>query len=226
MPCAHRSWVRSADHRGLPILPPRYTVDRDCHGRGPRDLGQLGGGGHVPGLRKAVSRSGGGDKRPVAHGDLDRVSHRRSTAVARYGPRYRIADPRPPRDMCVRCAAGRSPYARGGPSPHAPGAKLPMTHMRAENPALLRFCPAYAVPRTRPQNIPLCRLEPSTLSRPAPEVSGPCVDGWRRPDAGPPPSDATRDDDEPGRPHRTGRAAAKTPHRPDPALHAPSLSVR
>ncbi len=26
MPCAHRSWVRSAEHRGLPIIPPRYTV--------------------------------------------------------------------------------------------------------------------------------------------------------------------------------------------------------
>ena len=26
MPCAHRSWVRSGQHRGLPILPPRYTV--------------------------------------------------------------------------------------------------------------------------------------------------------------------------------------------------------
>ncbi len=26
VPCAHRSWVRSAEHRGLPILPPRYTV--------------------------------------------------------------------------------------------------------------------------------------------------------------------------------------------------------
>ncbi len=24
--CAHRSWVRSGQHRGLPILPPRYTV--------------------------------------------------------------------------------------------------------------------------------------------------------------------------------------------------------
>ena len=32
--------------------------DRDRHGRGPRDLGQLGGGGHVPGLRPAVPRSG------------------------------------------------------------------------------------------------------------------------------------------------------------------------
>ena len=26
VPCAHRSWVRSGQHRGLPILPPRYTV--------------------------------------------------------------------------------------------------------------------------------------------------------------------------------------------------------
>ena len=26
VPCAHRSWVRSGHHRGLPILPPRYTV--------------------------------------------------------------------------------------------------------------------------------------------------------------------------------------------------------
>ncbi len=26
VPCAHRSWVRSGRHRGLPILPPRYTV--------------------------------------------------------------------------------------------------------------------------------------------------------------------------------------------------------
>ena len=26
VPCAHRSWVRSGWHRGLPILPPRYTV--------------------------------------------------------------------------------------------------------------------------------------------------------------------------------------------------------
>ena len=26
VPCAHRSWVRSGLHRGLPILPPRYTV--------------------------------------------------------------------------------------------------------------------------------------------------------------------------------------------------------
>ncbi len=33
--------------------------DRDRHGRGPRDLGQLGGGGHVPGLRPVVPRSGG-----------------------------------------------------------------------------------------------------------------------------------------------------------------------
>ena len=33
--------------------------DRDRHGRGPRDLGQLGGGGHVHGLRSAVARTGG-----------------------------------------------------------------------------------------------------------------------------------------------------------------------
>ena len=26
VPCAHRSWVRSGRHRGLPLLPPRYTV--------------------------------------------------------------------------------------------------------------------------------------------------------------------------------------------------------
>ena len=26
VPCAHRSWVHSGWHRGLPILPPRYTV--------------------------------------------------------------------------------------------------------------------------------------------------------------------------------------------------------
>ena len=26
VPCAHRSWVRSGQHRGLPIFPPRYTV--------------------------------------------------------------------------------------------------------------------------------------------------------------------------------------------------------
>ena len=33
VPCAHRSWVRSAEHRGLPILPPRYTVIEAATGK-------------------------------------------------------------------------------------------------------------------------------------------------------------------------------------------------
>ena len=32
VPCAHRSWVRSGQHRGLPILPPRYTVIESATG--------------------------------------------------------------------------------------------------------------------------------------------------------------------------------------------------
>ena len=54
VPCAHRSWVRSAEHRGLPILPPRYTVIETATGEDHGTWDSWEGGGYVPGLRPVV----------------------------------------------------------------------------------------------------------------------------------------------------------------------------
>ena len=66
-PCARRSWARSGEHRGLPVLPPRVHGHRDRHRGESRDMGPVGRCSDVPGLRQAFPGPGGADPGYVEH---------------------------------------------------------------------------------------------------------------------------------------------------------------
>ena len=113
--------------------------DRGRHGRGPRDLGQLGGGGDVPGLRTAVPRPSGDHKRGIGDGVLHGV-----------GPLCAEPSRESPWPSCTDV----SPARRRGdhhPPPGAPSTPQGRSaHDRVhlpKNPDYV-FCPAYGAKRT------------------------------------------------------------------------------
>ena len=80
-PCARRSWARSGEHRGLPVLPPRVTVNEIATGVESRDMGPVGRCGDVPGLRQAFPGTGGTDPGYVEHRPVSGAGVRKLVAA-------------------------------------------------------------------------------------------------------------------------------------------------
>ena len=105
-PCARRSWARSGEHRGLPLLPPRVTVIEIATGKKSWDMGPVGRCSGLPGLRQAFPGPGGADPGYVEHRPVSGAGARKLVA-ARYA-RFREFAPlrlaRPPPAGTVRAA--------------------------------------------------------------------------------------------------------------------------
>ena len=98
-PCARRSWARSGEHRGLPVLPPRVTVIEIATGVESRDMGPVGGCSDLPGLRQAFPGPGGADPgyvehRPVSGAGVRKLVAARYARFREFAP-LRLARPTP-----------------------------------------------------------------------------------------------------------------------------------
>ena len=82
-PCARRSWARSGEHRGLPVLPPRVTVIEIATGEESWDMGPVGRCRGLPGLRQAFPGPGGADPGYVEHRPVSGAGARK-LVTARY----------------------------------------------------------------------------------------------------------------------------------------------
>ena len=80
-PCARRSWARSGEHRGLPVLPPRVHGHRDRLGGQSWDMGPVGRCSGLPGLRQAFPGPGGADPGYVEHRPVSGAGVRKLVAV-------------------------------------------------------------------------------------------------------------------------------------------------
>ena len=106
-PCARRSWARSGEHRGLPVLPPRVTVIEIASGV--RDMGPVGRCSGLPPspaastkalyrLRRTIpGRVPVSSVRPPVLGAFGRASRSAGFAASSYGHRDRLG--RQSRDM-------------------------------------------------------------------------------------------------------------------------------